>query len=127
MCGEPIEEGAAGFELRARKVTRRPCAPDRSSPGDYHCRADRRPHIGLGAGCIGHALMRHAEPVEVGLDPLDQREVRVTARRVEADERFEDSNGPLRAHYSLNVAVQAASYQCLCACTLWTPVRWVPA
>jgi hypothetical protein len=42
--------------------------------------------------------MRYAEPVEIGLDPFDQRKVRVAARCVEAHERFEDFNGPLRAH-----------------------------
>jgi hypothetical protein len=42
--------------------------------------------------------MRYAEPVEIGLDPFDQRKVRVAARCLEAHERFEDFNGPLRAH-----------------------------
>ena len=58
---------------------------------------------------IGYALMRHAEPVEIGLDPFDQRKVRVAARRVKADERFEDFDGPLRVHCCVDVVVQAAS------------------
>ena len=73
-------------------------------------RPDRRPQIGFGAAFIGYALMRHAKPVEIGLNPFDQRKVRVAARRVKADERFEDFDGPLRAHYRrVDVADQPAS------------------
>ena len=53
--------------------------------------------------------MRHAEPVEIGFDPFDQREVRVAARRIEADQGFEHFDGPLHAHWCLNGAVQTAS------------------
>jgi hypothetical protein len=42
--------------------------------------------------------MRHAEPVEIGFDPFDQREVRVAARRIEADQGFEHFDGSLHAH-----------------------------
>ena len=54
--------------------------------------------LGLAAGLIGHAVMRHAEPIKIGFDPFDQWEVRVAARRIEADQGFEHFDGSLHAH-----------------------------
>jgi hypothetical protein len=34
---------------------------------------------------------------------FDQRKIRVATRRVETDKRFEDFNGPLRAHCCPNI------------------------
>ena len=58
---------------------------------------DLRPERGeerrLVARRIRHADVRHAVPVEIGGDPVDQREVRFRTLGVEGDETLQDVEG----------------------------------
>ncbi len=48
---------------------------------------DRRPQVGLGPGRVEHAFVGNPEPVEISLDPRDQRQIGIAAGGVEADQR----------------------------------------
>src|SRR6202022_524155 len=60
--------------------------------------ADRRDQVGLGTGLVGPPRVGTPEAIEIALDPADQREVRVAACRVEADEAFQDRNRARDVH-----------------------------
>ena len=61
--------GTDRWTTTGRRREQRRCGP-RGCSG-HALRPDRRPQVGFGAGFIGDALMRHPEPVEIGLDPFN--------------------------------------------------------
>ena len=110
-CAAAMQAAAARGE--AERVVRPGLAVDRNHVGmprqDIARPAggpDRRPQVGLGAGLIGDALMRHTEPVEIGLDPPHDRQIGVAAGAVEAHQGFEDLGGLGQAAHAQAYRIQ---------------------